>query len=61
MSKLSKTARASLGLKGQKGSAPLCPECGKELTATKVLQVTGHKGGMYWVCESGDFRARIHG
>ena len=59
MSKLSKTARASLGQRGHRGTKPVCPECGKELTATKVVRVPGHRGGMFWVCESGDFRTPV--
>ncbi|HSR49786.1 MAG TPA: hypothetical protein VLV83_03100 [Acidobacteriota bacterium] len=60
MSKLSKTARASLGQRGAKGSARLCPKCGEELVATKVMRVAGvSSGGMFWVCQKDDFRAPI--
>ncbi len=57
--KLSKTARASLGRRGERGSARLCPKCGNELTPAKVVRSANYAGGMYWICDQDDFMARI--
>ncbi len=53
MGRLSKTARASLGQRGEKGQVRVCPECGAELVPTKVMGGPGIAKGMYWVSDSG--------
>lgn len=57
--KISKTARASLGRRGERGAARLCPKCNNELVATKVMRTPEFPGGMYWVCENDEYMARI--
>jgi len=56
--KISKTARASLGQKGTAGASRLCPSCGQNLVATKVIRSAGQPGGMYWVCQKDDYRVK---
>lgn len=57
--KISKTARASLGAKGSAGAAQVCPTCGSQLVATRVVRSPEFPGGMYWVCQKDDYRAKI--
>lgn len=59
MKKISKTARASLGQRGERGTARICPKCGEHLVATKIMRVAGFSGGMYWVCEKDNYRVPI--
>lgn len=56
--KLSKTARASLGQKGTAGSTRLCPQCGDQMVATRVIKSPIRPGGMYWVCQKDDYRVK---
>lgn len=56
--KLSKTARASLGQRGERGSTKVCPECGGEMVATKVVKSPSMPGGMYWICYQDDYRVK---
>ena len=51
MGRLSKTARASLGQRGEKGQVRVCPECEAELVPTKVMGGTGIAKGMYWITD----------
>jgi len=49
----SKTARASrVGVKAPK-YVKLCSQCNTPMTATLLVSETGHRRGMYWVCEQG--------
>ncbi len=56
--KLSKTARASLGEKGQKYENA-CPQCGTSMVATRVIRYRDVPGGMYWVCPKDDYRVKV--
>ncbi len=56
--KISKTARASLGVKGSAGQARSCPQCGSDMVATRIVRSAGLPGGMYWVCQDDDYRIR---
>lgn len=56
--KISKTARASLMQRGEAGAAKVCPECGTEMVATRVVRSAGQSGGMFWVCHKDDYRVR---
>ena len=56
--KISKTARASLGQRGDAGLSKACPQCGTPMVATKVIKSAGRPGGMYWVCQKDDFRLK---
>lgn len=56
--KISKTARASLGQRGEAGTAKACPQCGTAMVATKVIKSAGRPGGMYWVCQKDDYRVK---
>jgi ssDNA-binding Zn-finger/Zn-ribbon topoisomerase 1 len=56
--KISKTARASLGDKGQT-HAHMCPQCGTSMVATKVIKHRNTPGGMFWVCPKDDNRVKI--
>ncbi|MBN1568881.1 MAG: hypothetical protein JXA73_13615 [Acidobacteria bacterium] len=56
--KLSKTARASLGDKGET-HAHICPQCGTSMVATKVMKYREMPGGMYWICPKDDHRIKI--
>jgi hypothetical protein len=56
--KISKTARASLGDKGET-HAHMCPQCGTSMVATKVMKYQGMPGGMYWICPKDDQRVKI--
>ena len=46
---LSKTAKASLGIKGNSGGARACPQCGSDMVPTRVIRSADQAGGMYWV------------
>lgn len=56
--KISKTARASLGDKGET-HAHMCPQCGTAMVATKVMKYQDNPGGMYWICPKDDNRVKI--
>jgi hypothetical protein len=56
--KISKTARASLGDKGET-HAHMCPQCGAAMVATKVIKYRDIPGGMYWICQKDDQRVKI--
>lgn len=56
--KISKTARASLGQRGEAGAARMCPECGSQMVATRVVRSAGQPGGMFWVCQKDDYREK---
>lgn len=56
--KISKTARASLGQKGSAGASKMCPQCGTQMVATRVVKSAGQPGGMYWVCYKDDYRVK---
>jgi hypothetical protein len=56
--KISKTARASLGDKGETHSHK-CPQCGASMVATKVMKYRDTPGGMYWICPKDDQRVKI--
>jgi len=56
--KISKTARASLGDKGETHSHA-CPQCGTSMVATKVMKYRDIPGGMYWICPKDDHRIKI--
>jgi hypothetical protein len=56
--KISKTARASLGDKGET-HAHKCPQCSGAMVATKVIKYRGMPGGMYWICPKDDSRVKI--
>ncbi len=56
--KISKTARASLGDKGET-HAHTCPQCGGAMVATKVMKCRETSGGMYWICPKDDQRVKI--
>jgi predicted RNA-binding Zn-ribbon protein involved in translation (DUF1610 family) len=56
--KISKTARASLGQKGNAGASRPCPNCGSAMVATKVMRTVGQPGGMYWVCQKDEYRVK---
>ncbi len=55
--KISKTARASIGKEKKVGK--LCPECGHECVATKIVKGYGFQGGMFWVCGNCEYREKI--
>jgi hypothetical protein len=58
-SKLSKTARASLGKdKNALDQGKACPQCSTPMVATRVIKSAGIPGGMYWVCPKDDFRVK---
>ena len=57
--KISKTARASLGDKGNQFTGKHCPGCGTAMVATKLIKSEERSGGMYWVCPKDDQRIRI--
>ncbi|MEW5977760.1 MAG: hypothetical protein AB1898_18355 [Acidobacteriota bacterium] len=57
--KLSKTARASLGDRGNQSNGKPCPTCSSPMVATKVIKSEGKPGGMYWICPKDDVRIRI--
>ena len=59
MKKISKTARASLGQRGGRGSERMCPKCGEAMVATKIMRSAGFAGGMYWVCDKDNYQAPI--
>jgi predicted RNA-binding Zn-ribbon protein involved in translation (DUF1610 family) len=50
--KISKTARASLGDKGET-HAHTCPQCGGAIKYRDI------PGGMYWICPKDDNRVKI--
>lgn len=56
--KISKTARASLGQRGEAGAGRTCPECGSQMVATRVVRSAKQPGGMYWVCQKDDYRLK---
>lgn len=56
--KISKTARASLGVKGTAGTGRVCPQCGAAMVATRVVRSAGRPGGMYWVCQKDEYRVK---
>ncbi len=56
--KISKTARASLGDKGET-HAHICPQCGTAMVATKIMKYLGMPGGMYWICPKDDNRIKV--
>ncbi len=56
--KISKTARASMGDKGERQQTP-CPSCGTSMVATRVVRFRDIPGGMYWVCPKDDTRLRV--
>jgi hypothetical protein len=56
--KISKTARASLGDKGET-HAHKCPQCGGAMVATKVMKSRESHGGMFWICPKDDQRVKI--
>ena len=56
--KLSKTARASLGRRGDSGAGRTCPECGEPMVATKVIRSAPQPGGMYWICQKDDYKVK---
>lgn len=56
--KISKTARASLGNKGEAYAHP-CPKCGAAMVATKVVKYRDNPGGMFWICPKDDNRVKI--
>jgi hypothetical protein len=58
-SKLSKTARSSLGRdKTVAEAGRVCPQCATPMVATRVIKSAGQPGGMYWVCPKDDFRVK---
>ncbi len=56
--KISKTARASLGDKGEHYQH-MCPLCGTAMVATKVIKFRDQPGGMFWICPKDDNRIKI--
>jgi ssDNA-binding Zn-finger/Zn-ribbon topoisomerase 1 len=56
--KISKTARASLGDKGET-HAHKCPQCGAAMVATKVMKYRDMPGGMFWICPKDDSRVKV--
>lgn len=56
--KLSKTARASMGRRGETGGIRSCPDCGEPMVATKVIRKADQPGGMYWICQKDDYRIK---
>ena len=56
--KISKTARASLGDKGEHYQH-MCPQCGTVMVATKVIKYRDQPGGMFWICPKDDNRLKI--
>jgi hypothetical protein len=56
--KISKTARASLGDKGET-HVQHCPKCSGPMVATKVIKYRDNPGGMFWICPKDDSRVKI--
>jgi hypothetical protein len=57
VSKLSKTARQSLG-KAEKKLGPKCPLCQAHMVATRIIGRYGIPGGMFWMSDCG-YREKI--
>jgi hypothetical protein len=56
--KISKTARASLGDKGET-HVRYCPQCKGAMVATKVIKYRDNPGGMFWICPKDDTRVKV--
>lgn len=60
MTKVSKTARASMAKQEKKPQGKLCPHVhSTPMEATRVIKSPGKPGGMFWICPTCDHRERI--
>lgn len=66
MTKISKTAKASMAKKQSAQKTPECPRCLESvvschmpMVATQIVKRSGMWGGMYWVCPVCNYREKI--
>lgn len=57
--RISRTARASLGAKARDIHLKPCPLCNQPMMPLKVMKVLDIPGGMFWVCEKDNIRLPI--
>ncbi len=57
--RLSKTARASIGMKERKTHLRKCPVCEQPMMPLKVMKFLNIPGGMFWICEKDNIRLPI--